>query len=66
MGSTGLISKEEKSKVEGASLSAFFEEMCPIYMSYVMSYDEFWYKNPFRAKAYRKAFEIKQERKQYG
>ena len=59
MGSTGLISKEEKSKVEGASLSAFFEEMCPIYMSYVMSYDEFWYKSPYRAKFYIDAYKRK-------
>lgn len=59
MGSTGLISKEEKSKVEGASLSAFFEEMCPIYMSYGMSYDEFWYKSPYRAKFYIEAYKRK-------
>lgn len=59
MGSTGLISKEEKSKVEGASLSAFFEEMCPIYMSYGMSYDEFWYKSPYRAKFYIDAYKRK-------
>lgn len=59
MGSTGLISKEEKSKVEGASLSAFFEEMCPIYMGYGMSYDEFWYKSPYRAKFYIDAYKRK-------
>lgn len=59
MGSTGLISKEEKSKVEGASLSAFFEEMCPIYMSYGMNYDEFWYKSPYRAKFYIDAYKRK-------
>lgn len=59
MGSTGLISKEEKSKVEGASLSTFFEEMCPVCMSYGMRYDEFWYKSPYRAKFYIDAYKRK-------
>ena len=58
MGSNGLISKD-KSKVEGASLSIFFEKMCPIYMSYGMSYDEFWYKSPYRTKYYLDSYKRK-------
>lgn len=58
MGSNGLIS-EEKSKVEDASLSLFFEKMCPIYMGYGMSYDEFWYKSPYRAKFYLESYKQK-------
>lgn len=58
MGSSGLISKE-KPQVEDTSLSIFFEKMCSIYMSYGMSYDEFWYKSPYRAKFYLDAYEQK-------
>ena len=58
MGSSGLISKDE-SEVEGTSLSIFFEKMCPIYMSYGMSYDEFWYKSPYRAKYYLDSYKRK-------
>lgn len=58
MGSNGLISKG-KSKVEGTSLSIFFEKMCPIYMSYGMSYDEFWYKSPYRTKYYLDSYKRK-------
>lgn len=58
MGSNGLISKD-KSKVEGTSLSIFFEKMCPIYMSYGMSYDEFWYKSPYRTKYYLDSYKRK-------
>lgn len=49
---------EEKSRVESVSLTQIFEEQCPIYMSYGMSYDEFWYDSPYRAKFYREAHKI--------
>lgn len=58
MGSSGLIS-EEKSKVESTSLAKLFEEQCPIYMSYGMSYDEFWFGDPYRTQFYRDAHNIK-------
>lgn len=58
MGSNGLISKE-KSEVEVTSLSTFFEKMCSIYMSYGMSYDEFWYDSPYRAKFYLESYKLK-------
>ena len=58
MGSSGLISKDE-SEVEDTSLSIFFEKMCPIYMGYGMSYDEFWYGSPYRTKFYLEAYKRK-------
>lgn len=54
MGSRGLVSKDEP-KVEDTSLTYFFEKLCPVYMSYGMSYDEFWYKSPYRARFYLEA-----------
>lgn len=60
MGSNGLISNEEVdgSKVEFISLSQVFEELCPIYMGYGMSYDEYWYGDCYKAKYYRESYEI--------
>ena len=56
-----LVSEEirgNKSKVESVSLTQIFEKLCPIYMSYGMTYDEYWYGSPYRAKFYREAKEI--------
>lgn len=57
MGSSGLIS-EEKSKVESTSLSELFEKHCPIYMSYGMTYNEFWYGQAYVVKFYREAHKL--------
>ena len=62
MGSSGLISKE-KSKVEYISLTKTFEELCPIYMSYGMSYDEFWYGEAYRTKFYADSHKLKVKQK---
>lgn len=62
MGSSGLIS-EDKSKVEYTSLTELFEKQCPIYMSYGMSYDEFWYGDAYRTKFYCEAYKIKVRQK---
>ena len=58
MGSNRLITKDE-SKVEVTSLTELFEKQCPIYMSYGMSYDEFWYGDVYRTKYYRECHLIK-------
>ena len=60
MGSNRLISNEEvdKSKVEFISLSKVFEDLCPIYMGYGMSYDEYWYGDCYKTKYYRESYEI--------
>lgn len=57
MGSSGLKSEEEQ--VESISLTELFEKWCPIYMSYGMTYDEYWKESPYRAKFYREAHELK-------
>ena len=58
MGSSGLETKD-KSKVESTSLSKTFEEFCPIYMSYGMSYNDFWFGPAFMAKFYREANKLR-------
>ena len=59
MGSSGLISSEEKSKVESTSLTELFEKACPIYMSYGMTYNEFWYGPAYIVKFYREAYNLR-------
>lgn len=61
MGSSGLES--EQKRVESISLTTLFEKWCPIYMSYGMSYDEFWKESPYRTKFYREAHELKLKQK---
>lgn len=63
MGNSGLITKEDKSKVESISLKETFEKVCPIYMSYGMTYDEFWHGEPYRAMFYREAHKLKVRQK---
>lgn len=43
------------------SYHKIFEEQCPFYMSIGMTYDEFWFGKPERAKYYRKAYELKKK-----
>ena len=62
MGSNRLITKDE-SKVEYTSLTNLFEKQCPIYMSFGMTYDEFWYGEPYRAKFYRESYKLKVRQK---
>lgn len=63
MGSNRLISKEKSEEVEGTSLTKLFEELCPIFMSYGMSYDEYWHSSPYRAKFYLEAHKLKIKQK---
>ena len=58
MGSSGLDTKD-KSKVESTPLTKLFEHECPYYMSYGMSYNEFWYGEPYLVKFYREAYKLK-------
>lgn len=59
MGSSGLVSEEDKSKVEHTSLTETFEEMCPIYMNYGMTYHDFWHGDAYEVVFYRKAHKLK-------
>lgn len=63
MGNSRLISKEDKSKVESISLTETFEKLCPIYMSYGMTYDEFWNDDFFKCKYYREYHKLKIKQK---
>lgn len=38
-----------------------FESACPLYMSYGMTYDEFWNEEPERARYYREAHDLRLE-----
>lgn len=65
MGNSWFESEEKGNKpsVESISLSEIFEECCPVYMGYGMTYDEYWYGDPWRTKFYREAYEIQMKRK---
>ena len=58
MGSRGLISEDE-SLVESASLTKLFEKACPIYMSFGMSYHDFWYGPAFMTTFYKDAHKLR-------
>ena len=58
MGSSGSIS-EDRDKVESTSLTKLFEHECPYYMSYGMSFDQFWYDSPWLTKFYRESYKLK-------
>lgn len=65
MGNSWVSPFEEgkNSSVESISLSEIFEECCPVYMGYGMTYDEYWYDDPWRARFYRETYEIQMKRK---
>ena len=42
------------------------EKLCPDYMAMGMTYDEYWYGDPWMTKAFRKAYELKQKNRNYG
>ena len=50
---------ENKSKVESTSLTKTFEEVCPIYMSYGMSYNDFWFGPAYMVQFYRDANKLR-------
>ena len=58
MGSSGLIS-EERPKVESTSLTTLFEKACPMYMSFGMSYHDFWYGPAFMTTFYKDAHKLR-------
>lgn len=45
------------------SFGEVFEQLCPYYMSIGMSYDEFWNRDVNMVKAYRKAYELREKRR---
>lgn len=55
----------EEGEVQTFSLSEKFEELFPIYLVMGMTYELYWKSDPQLVKAYRKAYKLKQERKEY-
>ena len=41
-------------------MTSFFEEACPMYMLYGMTYDQYWYGDPWMVVAFRETFLLKQ------
>ena len=58
MGSSRFDAKN-KSEVESTSLTKSFEEACPVYMSYGMSYNDFWFGPAFAVQFYRDANKLR-------
>lgn len=40
-------------------MSETFERLCPYYMMYGMTYDEYWYGDPWALKKYKEAFNLR-------
>ena len=59
MGSSESFTTSGNSKVESTSLTKIFEHECPYYMSYGMSFDEYWYGDAYLVKFYRDAYKLK-------
>lgn len=47
------------------SLTNIFNENFPFYMAMGMDYNQYWNENPFLVRAYKKAYELKKEAKEY-
>lgn len=63
MGYSGVEVSELGSKVKSISYTESFNDFCPIYMSYGMTYDEFWHDDLMKVKFYRKAHKLKLKQK---
>ena len=47
-----------KPSTDDTTIVDAFESACPLFISYGMTYDEFWYGEPERAKYYREAHDL--------
>lgn len=54
---------EDNKGLSFQSYGEIFEQLCPYYMSIGMSYDEFWNQDVSMVKAYRKAYELREKRR---
>ena len=52
-------------KQKPPSMSEVFERLCPIYMSYGMSHQEYWYGDPWNMKAYKEAHMLRMREENY-
>ena len=63
MENSGFVTKEDRDEVESDfPLTKLFELWCPIYMSYGMSYDDYWNGEPRMCKFYKEAYDIRRKR----
>ena len=60
MGSSWI--NTNRKEVEVTPLSKIFDRECPYYMSYGMSYDDYWYGDCFKAKFYREQYVLRLEK----
>ena len=44
-------------------MTDIFIEECPTYLVYGMTYDQYWYGDPWMARAYREAFMLRQKKR---
>lgn len=56
---------EEPSERKPVSLAEIFNMLFPRYLAMGMTYDEYWNKSPSLVRAYRKAWQMKREQKNY-
>lgn len=43
------------------SFTEIFEELCPMYIAYGMTYEQYWYGNPWMTRAYAQAYLLKRK-----
>ena len=43
------------------SATEIFEKLCPVYIVYGMTWEQFWFGDPYMAKAYREAYMLKRK-----
>ena len=44
-------------------MTSVFEEVCPTYMLYGMTYEQFWYGDPWMVRAFEQAYRLKQRKR---
>ena len=44
-------------------MSEIFERLCPYYMMYGMSYEDYWFGDPWQMKAYKNAYDLRNRQK---
>lgn len=63
MGYSELNLNKKKFEVESISFTESFKKYCPIFMSYGMTYDEFWYDDVCKTSYYLKSYKEKLKQK---
>lgn len=56
-----VTSSEDTSSAEHKTLHQLFDELCPYYLQYGMTYDQYWHGDPWIARAFRKKWRLEQE-----